>query len=137
MTTITIIIIITTSNKSCFCSHYLKINIHADMIPAVLPLVVEKLTHEREIVRKKAVLALYRFYTRSPSSISHLGDSIRRALCDADPGVMCGSLNLFHDMAQAEPAAYKDLVSSFVSILKQVWCCVCVCVCVCVGFMRA
>ena len=59
---------------------------NADMTPAVLPLVEEKLTHAREIVRKKAVLALHRFYTRSPTSISHLSEMIKNSLCDSDPG---------------------------------------------------
>jgi AP-4 complex subunit epsilon-1 len=41
-------------------------------MPAVLPQVVELLAHPKEAVRKKAVMALQRFYQRSPSSVSHL-----------------------------------------------------------------
>lgn len=36
-----------------------------------------------------------------------------------DPSVMGASLSLLHDMIQDDPAAFKDLVPSFVSILKQ------------------
>lgn len=93
---------------------------NAEMTPAVLPLVVKHLTHEREIVRKKAVLALHRCFTRTPDGVIHLADAVRRALCDSDPSVMCASLNLLYDMALADPAAFKDLTSSFVSILKQI-----------------
>eukprot|EP00051_Salpingoeca_urceolata_P028400 m.486657 g.486657 ORF g.486657 m.486657 type:complete len:1260 (-) comp24542_c0_seq1:51-3830(-) len=93
--------------------------INEDMIPALLPMVEAKLSHNREIVRKKAVLALHRFQSRSPSSVAHLQDHVRRALCDKDPGVMAASLNLFHDMSLTDPTRFKDLTPSFVSILKQ------------------
>ena len=93
---------------------------NADMIPAVLPLVEEKITHAREIVRKKAVLALHRFYTRSPSSISHLSEKIKAALCDSDPGVMAATLNIFYEISRTDVGMLKELTSSFVSILKQI-----------------
>lgn len=93
---------------------------NSEMIPAVLPLVEEKCSHKREIVRKKAILALHRFYSRNPSSIGHLIDKIKNALCDKDPGVMAASLNIFFDLARGNPSDYKDLVPTFVSILKQI-----------------
>mmetsp|Transcript_23757 Transcript_23757/g.62092 ORF Transcript_23757/g.62092 Transcript_23757/m.62092 type:complete len:1254 (+) Transcript_23757:47-3808(+) len=93
---------------------------NAEMIPAVLPLVEKLASHSREIVRKKAILAMHRFYTRSAASIGHLNDTIRGALCDADPGVMAASLNIFYDMARKDATPFKDLVPSFVSILKQI-----------------
>ena len=68
----------------------------------------------------QAVLALHRFYSRNPSSILHMIEKIKAALCDSDPGVMAASLNIFYDMARADAANYKDLVPTFVSILKQV-----------------
>eukprot|EP00056_Hartaetosiga_gracilis_P012748 m.203964 g.203964 ORF g.203964 m.203964 type:complete len:1265 (+) comp13738_c0_seq1:100-3894(+) len=94
--------------------------INAEMIPAVLEYVTPLLSHNREIIRKKAILAMHRFYLQSPSSISHLLPKIRRCLFDQDPGVMAASLNLFYDMIKDDGHKYKDLVSSFVSILKQV-----------------
>ena len=71
-------------------------------------------------MRKKAVCALHRFYQLDPSSITHMTDKVRRALCDKEPSVMAASLCLLHDLIRDSPAAYKDLVSSFVSILKQI-----------------
>eukprot|EP00729_Bicosta_minor_P007265 gene7265-33171_t len=90
------------------------------MIPAVMPDVEKLLNHKREIVRKKAVLALHRFYSRDPKSISHLSDNLRKALCDSDPGVMVASLNVFYAMRSTALGLLKDLVGSFVDILKQV-----------------
>ncbi|RLN38407.1 hypothetical protein BBJ28_00014542, partial [Nothophytophthora sp. Chile5] len=48
------------------------------------------------------------------------GDALRRTLCDRDPSVMGATLCILHDLAEATPTDYKDLVPSFVSILKQI-----------------
>lgn len=71
-------------------------------------------------MRKKAVMTLHRFYQRSPSSVSHLISNFRKRLCDNDPGVMGATLCPLYDLILEEPNSYKDLVVSFVNILKQV-----------------
>uniref|UniRef100_A0A8C5F6U9 AP-4 complex subunit epsilon n=1 Tax=Gadus morhua TaxID=8049 RepID=A0A8C5F6U9_GADMO len=88
-----------------------------DMIPAILPMVEEKLNHPKEIIRRKAVLALYKFYLIAPNQVQHIHSKFRKALCDKDPGVMSASLHIYLEM---KPESYKDLVVSFVTILKQV-----------------
>lgn len=93
--------------------------IDAQMVPAVFDSVVALLDHQQEVVRKKAVMVLHRFYHVQPSSVAGLSDKLRRVLCDKDPAVMGASLCILHDMAEADPASHKDLVPSFVSILKQ------------------
>ncbi|XP_031715463.1 AP-4 complex subunit epsilon-1 [Anarrhichthys ocellatus] len=91
-----------------------------DMIPAILPLVEEKLNHPKEIIRRKAVLALYKFYLIAPNQVQHIHNKFRKALCDKDPGVMAASLHIYLQMIQDNPEGYKDLTASFVTILKQV-----------------
>uniref|UniRef100_A0A671V9W1 AP-4 complex subunit epsilon n=1 Tax=Sparus aurata TaxID=8175 RepID=A0A671V9W1_SPAAU len=91
-----------------------------DMIPAILPLVEEKLNHPKEIIRRKAVLALYKFYLIAPNQVQHIHNKFRKALCDKDPGVMTASLHIYAQMIQEKPEGYKDLAASFVAILKQV-----------------
>ncbi|OQS02573.1 AP-4 complex subunit epsilon [Thraustotheca clavata] len=91
-----------------------------EMIPAVQPMIMEALRHEIELVRKKAVMALHRFHQLNPDSVADMGDTLRRTLCDRDPSVMGAALCLLHDVALVNPAAYKDLVPSYVSILKQI-----------------
>ncbi|XP_010746455.3 AP-4 complex subunit epsilon-1 [Larimichthys crocea] len=91
-----------------------------DMIPAILPLVEEKLNHQKEIIRRKAVLALYKFYLIAPNQVQHIHNKFRKALCDKDPGVMTASLHIYLQMIQENPEGYKDLTASFVTILKQV-----------------
>lgn len=76
-----IILIVNTIQKDLKSDNYLVVCaaltavcklINEETIPAVLPQVVELLTHPKEHVRKKAVMALHRFHQRSPSSVSHL-----------------------------------------------------------------
>ncbi|XP_069480915.1 AP-4 complex subunit epsilon-1 isoform X2 [Ambystoma mexicanum] len=91
-----------------------------EMIPAVLPLIEDKLKHSKEIIRRKAVLALHKFYLIAPNQVQHIHDRFRKALCDKDVGVMAASLHIYHQMVKDNPLAYKDLTESFVTILKQV-----------------
>eukprot|EP01113_Clastostelium_recurvatum_P042806 TRINITY_DN6977_c0_g1_i2.p1 TRINITY_DN6977_c0_g1~~TRINITY_DN6977_c0_g1_i2.p1 ORF type:complete len:1301 (-),score=435.89 TRINITY_DN6977_c0_g1_i2:44-3634(-) len=94
--------------------------IDSETIPGFLPVVVQLLSHPKALVRKKAVMALLRFWQKAPDSIEHLHDKLRVVLCDRDPSVMAATLCIFHSMIAADPQPYRDLISSFVSILKQV-----------------
>ncbi|EDL80098.1 similar to Adapter-related protein complex 4 epsilon 1 subunit (Epsilon subunit of AP-4) (predicted), isoform CRA_a [Rattus norvegicus] len=91
-----------------------------EMIPAVLPLIEEKLQHSKEIIRRKAVLALYKFYLIAPNQVQHIHTKFRKALCDRDVGVMAASLHIYLRMIKENSSGYKDLTESFVTILKQV-----------------
>ncbi|CAN0334943.1 unnamed protein product [Ascophyllum nodosum] len=91
-----------------------------DMIPAVMTDVVRLLKHDRELVRKKAVMVLHRLNQLDPDSVCHMGEHLRRMLCDKDPSVMGAALCLLHDLAKVDATSFKDLVPSFVSILKQI-----------------
>lgn len=124
-----IILIVNTIQKDLRSDNYLVVCaaltavcrlINEETIPAVLPQVAELLGHPKEAVRKKAVMALHRFYQRAPGSVSHLISNFRKRLCDNDPGVMGATLCPLFDLITADPSSYKDLVMSFVSILKQV-----------------
>jgi len=91
-----------------------------DMIPAVITDVVNLLKHDMDLVRKRAVCALHRFYQMDKRVLLDHVDEIRRTLCDKDPSVMAATLPLFHAMISDDVMQFKDLVSSFVSILKQI-----------------
>lgn len=91
-----------------------------EMIPAVQPMILDLLRHDAELVRKKAVMAVHRFHQLNPDAVSDTGDALRRTLCDRDPSVMGAALCILHDLAVVSPSDYKDLVPSFVSILKQI-----------------
>ncbi|XP_019156389.1 PREDICTED: AP-4 complex subunit epsilon-like isoform X2 [Ipomoea nil] len=124
-----IILIVNTIQKDLKSDNYLVVCaalnavcklINEETIPAVLPQVTELLGHPKEAVRKKAVMALHRFYQKSPSSVHHLISNFRKKLCDNDPGVMGATLCPLLDLITIDIEPYKDLVVSFVSILKQV-----------------
>nr|XP_045013286.1 AP-4 complex subunit epsilon-1 isoform X2 [Jaculus jaculus] len=91
-----------------------------EMIPAVLPLIEDKLQHPKEIIRRKAVLALYKFHLIAPNQVQHIHTKFRKALCDRDVGVMAASLHIYLRMIKENSSGYKDLTGSFVTILKQV-----------------
>ncbi|XP_050376332.1 AP-4 complex subunit epsilon [Argentina anserina] len=124
-----IILIVNTIQKDLKSDNYLVVCtalnavcklINDETVPAVLPQVVELLGHQKDAVRKKAIMALHRFYHKSPASVSHLLSNFRKRLCDNDPGVMGATLCPLFDLITIDVDTYKDLVVSFVSILKQV-----------------
>ena len=89
------------------------------MIPAVIGDICKLVKHDMEAVRKHAITALHRLYQMDSECLQDHVDKIRQVLCDREPSVMGASLGLLHDMIQDNAAAFKDLVPSFVSILKQ------------------
>lgn len=124
-----IILIVNTIQKDLKSDNYLVVCtaltavcklINEETIPAVLPQVVELLGHPKEAVRKKAIMALHRFYQRAPASVSHLISNFRKGLSDSDPGVMGAALCPLFDLITSDANSFKDLVVSFISILKQV-----------------
>ncbi|GFH14152.1 adaptin_N domain-containing protein, partial [Haematococcus lacustris] len=87
--------------------------IGADLINAVFPMVVERLKHPKETVRKKAIMALHRFQQLDPRHEGALAGldtdkHLRTCLCDKDPGVMSAALCALHDAVSEHrlPKAY-------------------------------
>lgn len=101
-----------------------------EMLPLVLPLVRECLSHSKEIVRKKAIVVLYKLYKQqnlNEGAVSVLTiDSaplvslVERCLSDRDPGVMSSGLSVLYKLVLEEPSKFKGLVDSMVNILMQV-----------------
>jgi len=92
------------------------------LVHALFDHVIRLVNHINEVVRKKAVSVLFKFVRLVPTQHSDSDQHFRRALCDKDPSVMAASLNYFHEtVAQVSMRSYyKDLIPSFVLILKQV-----------------
>ncbi|CAL8463047.1 g2581 [Coccomyxa elongata] len=96
-----------------------------DLINAVLPAVTGLTTHPKDLVRKKAVMALHRFqqldpHHEGPLAGADLDKYYRQALCDKDPSVMSAALCALLEVVTVDPKPYKNLIPSFISILKQV-----------------
>lgn len=94
--------------------------VNVDIIPAVMPTVVNLLSHTQALIRKKAVICLQRFFQLDRGVEAACSECVRKAICDPDPCVMGASLVLLREMATHNPIAHKELVPSLVSILKQV-----------------
>jgi len=93
---------------------------NSTIMQACTDIVIKLLDHNNEQVRKKSVICLYKFYQTNPSYIPDINDKMKKMLCDRDPAVMNATLNYYADVIRKNPENYKDLVSSFVVILKQI-----------------
>jgi len=94
--------------------------INISILEAVMEPVYKLLSHKNSWIRKKAVMVCHRLFILNPSLIDDLDPKMNTALCDKDPCVMAASLNYFYAAIKANANRYKDLVPSFVIILKQV-----------------
>lgn len=99
--------------------------IGSELVNALYPVVVEKLKHSKEHVRKKAVMVLHRFQQLDPNREGPLAGvdidrHFRTMLCDKDPSVMTAALAALYEVIKVDPKPYKNLIPSFTSILKQV-----------------
>jgi len=94
--------------------------VNLEMIPAISPLIFKLLGHSQDVVRKKAIVTIHRFYKLVPDVVLDQKEVIRRVLCDPDPSVMGASLHILYEITKSNPSSCKDLVPSFVSILKQI-----------------
>jgi AP-4 complex subunit epsilon-1 len=88
------------------------------VIMAVSEAVQRLLNHAHEMIRKKSVIVLLRFYKQYPSAIDQMDTKMKKALCDKDPSVMSTALNYFAEQVKHRPQDFKDLVNSLVVILK-------------------
>ena len=71
-----------------------------DMVPALLAHVESCLGHEKEFVRRKAVLAMARLYRVAPEVVISAFAQFKKTLADSEPAVMCASLVLFRQVAR-------------------------------------
>jgi AP-4 complex subunit epsilon-1 len=65
-------------------------------------------------------MLMHRFLQLDPAALSEQADLLRRALCDRDPSVMGATLHILLAQMKADPLPFKDLVPSFISILRQI-----------------
>ncbi|RNF25727.1 putative epsilon-adaptin, putative,AP-1/4 adapter complex gamma/epsilon subunit [Trypanosoma conorhini] len=93
--------------------------VRPELMSAINTEVVGLLGHPNALVRKKAVTVMQAFYRKSEGLIGDI-KLFRQALCDRDPSVMGAALPLFADVISADPASQRDLIPTFLSILKQI-----------------
>ena len=90
------------------------------IMQAVTEPILKLLSNKSEQIKKKAAMCLFKFYQIQPQYVSNMDSRMKILLCDADPSVMAVTLNYFADVIKKNPQNYKDLTSSFTSILVQI-----------------
>lgn len=60
--------------------------------------VIKFVFFNRDIIRKKAVMALLSFYKKNPSTIPDVKNLAKTAVCDNDLGVVSSSLHVFYEL---------------------------------------
>lgn len=90
-----------------------------ELVSVFLPQVLSALRHDKDHVKKKALLALHRLLQLDPN----IAQDVERPLIDKlgykEPSVMVAALCGLHELARANPAPYRNLVHYFTNILKQ------------------
>ena len=94
--------------------------ISTEHVPSILPLVVKKLQHSRELVRMKAAACINYFLNILPPLTSDLQDEFRQILFDKDPGVMSMGVHISDFLIKIDSARYPDIADSLVNILRQI-----------------
>lgn len=92
----------------------------SEMVPPLLPLVQDKLSHPKEMVRRRAVLCLQYMIVKVPDIQEYVEPGLRRALEDRDPGVVWASLHGFYQLIQTDPSRYRDIVPGLTDMLSQI-----------------
>ncbi|GMH32396.1 hypothetical protein BSKO_00230 [Bryopsis sp. KO-2023] len=99
--------------------------VNVDAVGALVPQILSLITHPKEVVRKKAVMALHKLFLLDPRSEGPLAGvdmdrHLRQSLCDKDPSVMAATTCALYEMVKANAAPFRNLIPSLISILKQV-----------------
>lgn len=126
-----LILLVANLQKDLQSANYLEVStaltavcklVNSGFLHAFSEQIIKLVSHSVDIIRKKAIIVLVRFMKLNPSLISEYLPYFRRGLCDKEPSVMGATLNAFSQILSDESniAQCKDLIPSFVVILKQI-----------------
>ena len=91
----------------------------SELISVFLPQVTALLKHDKDAVKKKALLVVHRFLQLDPG----LAPEVDRLLVDRvgykEPSVMMAALPGLKELIDNDPKSYKKLLPFFLNILKQ------------------
>ncbi|KAI9027171.1 armadillo-type protein [Phycomyces nitens] len=91
-----------------------------EMEDNLLQATIACLGYPKQIVRKKALLALLCFYQRSPHILSHIDGYLKEALEDKDPSVVFAALAVWKVILKDNAAEYEQLLPLFCRIFRQI-----------------
>lgn len=77
------------------------------------------LTHSKPLIRKKAVLAMYKIFLKNPNALRMYYDRIVDKLEDTDASVVSATVNVICELAHMNPSNYIDLAPRLYAMLKS------------------
>ena len=77
------------------------------------------LSSSRSLVRKKAVLALYRMLLHNPETLPTVFPRLREKLDDPDPAVVACAVNVLVELARHNPKGYLGLAPPLYRVLTS------------------
>ncbi|THH03450.1 hypothetical protein EW145_g6241 [Phellinidium pouzarii] len=78
---------------------------------------IAMLTHSRPVIRKRAVLALYKVFMKYPDAVEYGLERLKERLEDTDTGVVCSTVNVLCELARQNPQAYLPFAPPLFHIL--------------------
>ncbi len=76
--------------------------IPAEMSPMIVPILLEKVTHTKDFIRKKSLICLQQIIKKSPAQGSQLEGKIMHCLSDPDPGVVAVAVQVVRTIWEAK-----------------------------------
>ncbi|GAA5802132.1 hypothetical protein HPULCUR_007593 [Helicostylum pulchrum] len=93
---------------------------HTEIVDNLLTLVVACMEFPKQVVRKKAIMALYFLFERSSIPIDRLEPPLRLALEDKDSSVVFASLSIWKLILVDHGKRCKDLLPTFFDIHRKI-----------------
>ncbi|KAG6820671.1 hypothetical protein H0H93_013522 [Arthromyces matolae] len=94
-------------------THFITPDLARDLSPELIAM----LNHSRPNIRKRAILALYKFIIKYPQAATHARARLEERLEDSDPGVVAATVNVLCELARSNPQDYLSLAPQFFHLL--------------------
>ncbi len=94
--------------------------IRSDMVPLLMPAVLDNARHQKDIIRKKSLICLHHFMNCARDMVLANGNVFVQALSDQSPSVLQVTVGALWDLVQDNPASHQDLLPRLLGILHQI-----------------
>ncbi|XP_059479239.1 AP-4 complex subunit epsilon-1-like isoform X1 [Neocloeon triangulifer] len=91
-----------------------------EVIPSILPAVLDRLNHSTAYIRCRAVIAVHHILRRHPEHCEQMVCKVVALLGDSDPHVVHRALGCLPDIIQKYPELVAGLVQPLVAIQRQI-----------------
>jgi len=79
--------------------------------------VVTLLSHSRPLIRKKAILTLYKLYVQHPQGLPHSFERLRQRLDDSDMAVVSCTVNVICELSRKNPKNFLTLAPQLFGLM--------------------